>query len=399
MAAVALALALAGCGGNEKPVGTIGHVKGFAGAVVADEPRAVQVARDVLSAGGTAADAAVSLYFSLAVTLPSTASLGGGGVCVVFDVARKSAEVLDFQAPAGTAPSGTAVAVPSNPRGFFALHAKYGKLRWESLLAEPERMAREGIWVSRALANDLAQAAPLLAADPEARKLFFRPDGRVLGEGDRLRSHDLAAILAWLRRAPGEMYVGQLAHGVAAAARGAGVALMYEDMRDVRPRFVSGVVTAVGDDKAVLSAAGSGAGAPPGTGFAVVDSLGGGVACAVSANGLFGIGRVAPGTGIVLAAAPSGAQPVAAGLVVNENAKEIHFAGAAGGVSAVPALAKVLHTVAADKTAPDKVIEAADPAGDTKVNAIACAGPTETGQCQAAVDPRGFGYGVLAGKD
>ena len=66
-------------------VGTPGYVAGFLGGVVADEPRAALVGRDVLSAGGNAADAAVAVAFAMAVTLPSRAGLGGGGVCVAYD--------------------------------------------------------------------------------------------------------------------------------------------------------------------------------------------------------------------------------------------------------------------------------------------------------------------------
>src|SRR5690348_1367994 len=50
--AAALALTLAACESKREASGVIGSVKGFAGAVAADEPRAVLAARDVLTAGG-----------------------------------------------------------------------------------------------------------------------------------------------------------------------------------------------------------------------------------------------------------------------------------------------------------------------------------------------------------
>src|SRR5262249_56644104 len=120
-------LLLAAC---HSSAGLTGRTGSFTGAVVADEPRAVTVARDVLVHGGTVADAAVALYFTLAVTLPSEAGLGGGGICIIHQANEKRTEVLDFL-PHAAAAGG--VAVPSNVRGMAALHARYGRTRWEEL--------------------------------------------------------------------------------------------------------------------------------------------------------------------------------------------------------------------------------------------------------------------------
>ncbi|MCB2100254.1 MAG: gamma-glutamyltransferase, partial [Rhodobacterales bacterium] len=73
MAFLACVLAVAACSSDESlERGSVGYVEGFLGGAVADEPRAALVGRDVLSAGGSAADAAVAMGFTLAVTLPSS---------------------------------------------------------------------------------------------------------------------------------------------------------------------------------------------------------------------------------------------------------------------------------------------------------------------------------------
>ena len=235
-------------------MGSIGYVKGFGGLVAADEPQAVVAARDVLSAGGSAADAAVALYFTLAVTQPSTASLGGGGICMVHDRDKKTTEVLDFLTRPGSGGGEGRVAsgIPGNVRGFYALHAKYGKLRWEGLLGEGERLARLGMPVSRAFAADLVVGSRLLAADPIARQAFV-PDGRSLTEGQIIEQRDLAALISRIRRAPGDLYTGTFAQSVAAAAQSVGGTLTATDLHNMRPVFEPALTVKMGDDVAYFA--------------------------------------------------------------------------------------------------------------------------------------------------
>jgi gamma-glutamyltranspeptidase/glutathione hydrolase len=140
-AVIALALlALAGCGSGEKlTLAGFGLEPNFFGGAAADEPHAVIVARDVLSAGGSAADAAVALYFTLAVTYPSRASLGAGGACLIYrpdEDEGDAVETLDFLpvAPPGEVPPDATApsAVPSAIRGLYALPGASSRptVRW-----------------------------------------------------------------------------------------------------------------------------------------------------------------------------------------------------------------------------------------------------------------------------
>ncbi len=152
LASAVLAAAVAACSGAPKEdPSEVGLVKGFAGIVAADEPRAATLGRDILGNGGNAADAAVAMYFAMSVTLPSRAGLGGGGVCVIFDNSARKAESLQFLPRA----SGAKGVVPQTARAMAALHARHGLLPWGQLLSPAESMARFGHPVSRAFVRDL----------------------------------------------------------------------------------------------------------------------------------------------------------------------------------------------------------------------------------------------------
>ncbi len=256
VAAGALFATIVSCGDSGPKQGQVGYVEGFFGGVVADEPNSAQVGRDVLTAGGNAVDAAVATYFAMAVMMPSSASLGGGGVCLVHWSKDNKVEALSFltKFPATGSPGSIPVGVPGNARGMAALHARYGVLRWEQLVAPAERMARLGAPVSRAFARDLSAAAAIIQQDPVTRRAFSQPNGQLVVEGTPWIQDDLAATLGSIRlRGAGELYAGPLARHFVDAVRAGNGILSIDDMRNQTPTWLTAVSMPFGDHTAYFA--------------------------------------------------------------------------------------------------------------------------------------------------
>ena len=168
--------------------------------------------------------------------------------------------------------------------------------------------------------------------------------------------------------------------------------------------------------------------------FVAIDGQGAAVACAVTLNSLFGAGRVAGDTGIVLASAPGqggrGAAMLGPMVAIKPSGRELVFAAAAaGGVAAPTALVDVASRVllageplGAASEAPrmhggsDPDVVYVEPGASTRsaralinlgyevvsaerlggVSAIACPAGLQSSPetCAAATDPRGFGLAV-----
>ncbi|MBN41961.1 MAG: gamma-glutamyltransferase [Alphaproteobacteria bacterium] len=240
-------LALTACGGGGPEKGDVGFVDGFFGGLIADEPRAALVGREVLSAGGTAADAAVAAYFAMAVTLPGVASIGGGGICLVHDTVRVRTETLSFM-PKRPADPGAKFSVPGNVRGMFLLHARYGQLTWSDILRPAEEFARSGHAVSRAFVRDLQAAQPIMNFGPEALAVFGNGSS-TLSEGQQLRQLDLGVVMSNLRTlGPGTFYDGALGRFFVEAVRSAGGKMALNDLRDYRPEILEPIKFEYGSD-------------------------------------------------------------------------------------------------------------------------------------------------------
>ncbi len=516
---VGAVLAIAACSrGGAQYAGELFEVDDFYGGIVADEPRAALVGREVLNAGGNAADAVAAAYFVMSATMPSTAGLGGGGICVVHrgEEDRIASEVLDFLPRAA---AGGLVAVPASARGMAALSARYGKLPWAQLVAPAESIAQTGEAASRALARDVALAERKLRADPQMAGLFTRADGSMLGEGDNLRQPELAGVLGQIRaKGPNELYGGVLGQQLAASAQAIGAPLTIEDLRGVQAKFYKPLAIKWGDQQVFLPqppAAGgvsvaqmlkaldgaddnnraafladaslrltanraqwmqpngdvtqpsdtlisdqhvaqvmqghqSGRGTPAASlpfpaqrvpenpfaaGIVAVDAEGLGVACNFTMNALFGAGRIAQGTGIILAPAPSdrgfGFSALAPMIMANDNNGELYYASAtSGGMAGVLAQAELLYAVTKERVPLEaamlrsRVYHGVDPdvvyfdvSGDDnpsaalsaagyqaeqrealgRVNAIFCprGTPSDPDSCQLRNDYRGNGLATL----
>ena len=333
-------LLLAGCSTWDKvtgifasdtpAVGTQGAVQGFLGHVVSDEPQATLAGRNILSSGGNAVDAMVGVASTLFVSLPSRAGIGGGAECVVFPAKSVGGpQAFSFPAGAPRSLSGDRPAgVPMMARGLFLMHARFGNLKFEQLIAPAEAQARFGITVSRAFARDLAVVGQALAADPIAASLYFR-NGQPVAEGTGIIQTELAATLGQLRSAGvGDFYQGAFARRLADGSQSVGANISLEDLRGALPRQSAPLLVASrfnGDQVAFTTGPGGtaaaasfqvlardpqaamqdGGGALPASSSAVtLDNAGNAVACAFSMNNLFGTGRIVPGTGVLLAAAP-----------------------------------------------------------------------------------------------
>ncbi len=223
----------------------------FKGGLAADEPHAALAGRDVLKAGGNAVDAATAIYFNLAVTMPSSAGLGGGGVCIVYDAQTNKTMVLEFLAKAqnGGNPSKRANAVPANLAGFHALHARYGRLPWSQLLAPAEGLARFGIRVSRAFSYDLNKIGEALLVESSARKIFSRQVlGGLLLEGDKWIQPNLANMLGSIRKSgAAALYRQPGADSFAAAVKSGGGSLSANDLLNFKPAWRNPIKVPLGD--------------------------------------------------------------------------------------------------------------------------------------------------------
>jgi gamma-glutamyltranspeptidase / glutathione hydrolase len=414
------------------------------GYVVGDEPFAVRAGASILAQGGSAADAAAAMYFTLSVTYPVAAGLGGGGICIVHDQASGRTETFNFLARDSA--SNGAFAVPGNVKGFAALQAAYGRLPWQRDVSPGEQYAATGFPISRALADRLATNLDVIRLDAGLAAEFLDESGRVKPAGAMVANPALGQTLSAVRiDGPNGLYRGDIGRKIATYTTGQSGAVTLGELDSytvsrAAPRVVAlGSVTGylppdrigagaftsilmarlvdaqgnilVGDQAAAATAQATKAALDQfgiselprdlgATGFAATDGDGQAVACAVTMNGPFGSGHTASGTGVTLARAPSsGKTGIAAAFltpaIATDSGGVVAVAGAgAGGPNGTAAMAYALVKAGRgeDMTQPGSFRSTGIAPYDT-VNVIGCRG----GICATLPDPEAHGLGAAAG--
>ncbi|MBE1724010.1 gamma-glutamyltransferase [Bombella apis] len=394
------------------------------GIVVADEPQAALVGRDVLARGGNAADAATATAFALSVTLPSRASLGGGGACLVARPGQP-AESISFLPVDGTGTGGDRpAAVPMMARGLFLLNLRYGSVQLGDTIDPAITLGQQGITVSRQLASDIAAVQGPLLSNEGMKALFSRGDsGVAIREGDQLTQPRLTSFLSRLKLVGvGDLYTGALSDVFVTQANKAGAGLTRDDLRRSLPgqtsalHFTSGPYrlsflappadgglgsaaafrqnlraenvisawrrsgrTSLQEGQIFMASGQSDAtGLPPlpaSTSFVVRDGHGLSVGCVLTDNNLFGTGRLAGSTGVVLAGAPHDyPRPLLSAAMLEAPHKRMQAVLAASGQNdAAQSVADALRQLAQGQAI-------APSTGTGQLNSIVCSGDDCVGQ-------------------
>jgi gamma-glutamyltranspeptidase/glutathione hydrolase len=225
--------------------------------VATQEATATRVGTAILKAGGNAVDAAVAVGFALAVTLPQAGNLGGGGFMLVHHAESGTTHALDYRETAPASASETmfldsrgkvdrhrarfshaSVAVPGTVAGLAMALEWFGTMKLAEVMAPAIALARDGITVSRYLADSLRAGAKRLAANDAAVKVFFRSDGTFYSQGERLVQADLARSLELIARDGAKaFYRGEIADRIVKDMRNHGGLIGKADLAAYEPKL------------------------------------------------------------------------------------------------------------------------------------------------------------------
>ena len=197
--------------------------------VVTRHHLATEVGSKILSDGGNAFDAAISVAFALAVVNPSAGNIGGGGFALLYDANKKTIESIDYRERAPirakedmfldengkvikglSTSSFLASGIPGTVDGMFKIHKKYGSIPIRKLIAPAIDLAEKGFMLSKFQAEYFNNNRDKFSKNPEAKKIFVKEN--LWKKGDVFQQKDLSQTLKRISKfGRDEFYSGETA--------------------------------------------------------------------------------------------------------------------------------------------------------------------------------------------
>lgn len=240
-----------------RALGTRSAVVAPNAAAATAHPLATQTALDIMKQGGTAMDAAIAANAMLGLVEPTGNGIGGDLYAIVWDPKTNQlygyngsgrspmgATLADMQAkadqfmdgeeipPFGSAP----VTVPGTVEAWGALHERFGRLTFNTLMEPTIRYARDGAPIPEVIAYywqfgprrfGPAAESGMLEEYDNAKQTYFSPTPV---EGSLFRNPDLADTLERIAYAgPDDFYTGEIAQTMGDYFERIGGYLRFED--------------------------------------------------------------------------------------------------------------------------------------------------------------------------
>ena len=203
----------------------------------------------MLAQGGTAGDAAIATAITLTLVEPVSNGIGSDAFAIVWDGRELHGLNASGRSPAAWTPEyfggkgvpalgWNSVTVPGAVSAWVELHAKFGKLPFETLFEPAISYGRNGFLVSPTVAEQWAAQVPLFKTQPGFADAFM-PGGRAPKPGELFTFPDHAATLEKIATTNGEaFYRGELSAQLEAHAAANGGVMRASDLAAHRADWV-----------------------------------------------------------------------------------------------------------------------------------------------------------------
>jgi len=229
------------------------------GMVASAHPLASQIGVEILKKGGTAADAAIAVNAALGFLEPVSCGVGGDLFAILWDPKTAKVHALNGSGRAplaaradripaekdGTIPlfSPYSWTVPGAVDGWFALHARFGRLPMKELLAPAIRAAEEGEPVPQVIAEAWGRSELRFRDKPGFAETFLS-GGRAPKESEVWRNPALARTYRAIAEGGRDaFYKGPVAEALDAFSKQVGGFMRWEDLAAHRSDWVEPIST------------------------------------------------------------------------------------------------------------------------------------------------------------